>query len=99
MFAHALCMRVLDFCPHTTVHHRREIQTCEAMIMSKRFGTIPQAVDYSARSRSRLYQLAAKHEGLFRKDGKSTIVDFAILDRILDSLPVARIKDAGIEAT
>ena len=60
-----------------------------------RFGTIPQAVDYSARSRSRLYQLAAKHEGLFRKDGKSTIVDFAILDRILDGLPVAKIKDVA----
>jgi hypothetical protein len=60
-----------------------------------RFGTIPRAVDYSGRSRSRLYQLAAKHEELFRKDGKSTLVDFAVLDRILDELPVAKIKDAG----
>jgi hypothetical protein len=60
----------------------------------RRFGTIPSAVDYSGRSRSRLYQLAARHEGLFRKDGKSTIVDFAILDQILDGLPVAKIKDA-----
>jgi hypothetical protein len=60
---------------------------------SPRFGTIPRAVDYSGRSRSRLYQLAAKHAGLFRKDGKSTLVDFAILDRILDGLPVAKIKD------
>jgi hypothetical protein len=59
-----------------------------------RFGTIPRAVDYSGRSRSRLYQLAAKHAGLFRKDGKSTLVDFAILDQILDELPVAKIKDA-----
>jgi hypothetical protein len=58
-----------------------------------RFGTILRAVDYSGRSRSRLYQLAAKHEGLFRKDGKSTIVDFAILDRILDGLPTAKIKE------
>jgi hypothetical protein len=57
-----------------------------------RFGTIPRAVDYSGRSRSRLYQYAAKHEGLFRKDGKSTLVDFAILDRILDTLPAAQIK-------
>jgi hypothetical protein len=61
----------------------------------RRFGTIPCAVDYSGRSRSRLYQLAAIHEGLFRKDGKSTLVDFAILDQILDGLPVARIKDAN----
>ena len=58
-----------------------------------RFGTIPRACDYSGRSRSRLYQLAAKHEGLFRKDGKSTLVDFAVLDQILDKLPVAKISD------
>jgi hypothetical protein len=57
-----------------------------------RFGTIPNAVVYSARSRSRLYQYAAKHEGLFRKDGKSVIVDYDILDRILDALPIAKIK-------
>jgi hypothetical protein len=64
-----------------------------------RLGTIARATDYSGRSRSRLYQLAAKHEGLFRKDGASTLVDFGVLDKILDSLPVARIKDTGIEAT
>jgi hypothetical protein len=58
-----------------------------------RFGTIPSACAYSGRSRSRLYQYAARYEGLFRKDGKSTLVDFAILDRILDGLPVAKIKD------
>lgn len=58
-----------------------------------RFGTIPRASDYSGRSRSRLYQLAAKHEGLFRKDGKSTLVDFAVLDQILNGLPIAKIND------
>jgi hypothetical protein len=63
--------------------------------LGRRFGTIPSACDYSGRSRSRLYQLAAKHEGLFRKDGKSTLVDFVILDAILDELPVAKIKDAA----
>jgi hypothetical protein len=57
-----------------------------------RFGSIPRAIDYSGRSRSRLYQLAAKHEDLFRKDGGSTLVDFAVLDRILDGLPLAKIK-------
>jgi hypothetical protein len=60
-----------------------------------RFGTIARATDYSGRSRSRLYQLAAKYEGLFKKDGASTLVDFTILDQILDELPVAKIKDAG----
>jgi hypothetical protein len=59
-----------------------------------RFGKLPHAIKYSGRSRARLYQLAAKHKGLFRKDGKSTLVDFAILDQILDGLPVAKIKDA-----
>jgi hypothetical protein len=59
---------------------------------SRRFGTIADAVDYSGRSRSRLYQLAPKYPGLFRKDGASTIVDFSILDAILDDLPVAKIK-------
>jgi hypothetical protein len=66
------------------------------MVMSipaKRFGSIPAAVDYSGRSRSRLYQLAPRYPGLFRKDGKSTIVDFSILDAILDDLPIAKIKD------
>jgi hypothetical protein len=58
-----------------------------------RFGSIWRAVDYSGRSRARLYQLAANHEGLFRKDGRSTIVDFSVLDQILDKLPVAKIKD------
>jgi hypothetical protein len=64
-----------------------------------RFGSIARAVDYSGRSRSRLYQLAPKHPGLFKKDGASTLVDFDILDQILDNLPAAKIKDAGIEAT
>jgi hypothetical protein len=57
-----------------------------------RFGNISRAVDYSARSRATLYIWAAKHPGLFRKSGRSTIVDFAILDGILDTLPVAQIK-------
>jgi hypothetical protein len=58
-----------------------------------RVGTIPTACSYSGRSRSRLYQWAAKHPDLFVKDGKSTLVVFAVLDRILDGLPVAKIKD------
>ena len=56
-----------------------------------RFGRLPKAVAYSGRSRTRLYELAAQYPGLFRKDGDSTIVDFDVLDGILDSLPVAKI--------
>jgi len=57
-----------------------------------KYGKIPTAEQYSGRSRRRLYQLAAQHKGLFRKDGASTIVDFDVLDSILDNLPVADIK-------
>jgi hypothetical protein len=59
-----------------------------------RFGTIPSACAYSGRSRSRLYQLAGLHPELFVKDGKSTLVVFAVLDKILDELPAAKIKGA-----
>jgi hypothetical protein len=58
-------------------------------------GKIPAAVSYSGRSRSRLYEWAGEREGLFRKDGNSTLVDFDILDDILDGLPAAEIKPAG----
>ena len=57
-----------------------------------RFGSIPRAIEHSGRSRSRLYQLAGQYPGLFRKDGKSTLVDFAVLDRILDGFPMAKVK-------
>ena len=57
-----------------------------------RLGKIPAATAYSGRSRTRLYQWAEQHEGLFKKDGASTLVDFDILDEILDQLPVAVIN-------
>jgi hypothetical protein len=53
-----------------------------------RFGRIPAAMRYSGRGRTRLYEWANEYPGLFRKDGASTIVDFDVLDRILDGLPV-----------
>jgi hypothetical protein len=57
-----------------------------------RFGKVPTAVRYSAVSRSVLYELAAVYPGLFRKNGAATLVDFDVLDRILDALPVAEIR-------
>jgi hypothetical protein len=57
-----------------------------------RYGKIPAAQRYSGRSRSRLYQLAAAHPGLFVKDGRTTLVDFDKLDGILASFPPAEIK-------
>jgi hypothetical protein len=50
---------------------------------------IPAAVEYSGLSRSRLYQLARQHHGLFRKNGAATVVDVIVLDKVIDGLPVA----------
>jgi hypothetical protein len=57
-----------------------------------RFGKIPAAVTYSSICRSRLYEIAAMTPGLFKKAGASTIVDFDVLDRVLDQLPNADLK-------
>jgi hypothetical protein len=46
-----------------------------------------------------LYGLAAKHPGLFRKDGVSTLVDFDMLDGIMDDFPIAIIKAPKQRAT
>jgi hypothetical protein len=58
----------------------------------RRFGKLPAATEYSALSRATLYELAPKYPGLFKKNGGATIVDFTILDEILDGLPIAEIK-------
>jgi hypothetical protein len=60
----------------------------------RRFGKLPAAIEYSALGRARLYELAPKYPGLFRKNGPATIVSFDVLDTILDELPVAKIKPA-----
>lgn len=57
-----------------------------------RFGKLAAATAYSGRSRSRLYEWAAEYPGLIRKDGASTLIDFSLLDEILDRLPLAEIK-------
>ena len=63
-----------------------------------RFGKLPTAVAYSGRSRTRLYEWAEKYKGLFKKDGASTLVDFDILDEILDQLPDAVINVSAAAA-
>jgi hypothetical protein len=60
--------------------------------LPRRYGPVKHAIARSGRSRSTLYLWAAQHPGLFRKDGKSTIVDLNMLDAISDSLPIAQIK-------
>jgi hypothetical protein len=60
-------------------------------LVRPRFGRIKDATKYCALSRNTLYGLASKHEGLFKKRGASTLVDFGVLDQILDALPAAQI--------
>jgi hypothetical protein len=57
-----------------------------------RSGRIKHALAHFGLSRTRLYEYAAEHAGLFKKDGRSVIVDFDILDRIITDLPPAKIK-------
>jgi hypothetical protein len=57
-----------------------------------RFGKIPFAESYSGISRARLYHWAAAHPGLFIKNGRATLCDLSVLDRLLDALPPAEIK-------
>jgi hypothetical protein len=59
----------------------------ESTKAGKRWGRIPEAMDRSGLGRSSLYKLAAIHPGLFRKQGAATLVDFKILDDILEAAP------------
>jgi hypothetical protein len=64
-----------------------------------RAGKISTAIEYSGISRSRLYELAHKHPGLFRKNGNATIVDFNVLDRVIDDLRLAELKASANSPT
>ena len=57
-----------------------------------RFGRVNEALSYAAVSRSRLYEWGRKQPKLFRKNGSASLIDFDVLDRILDDLPVADLK-------
>jgi hypothetical protein len=66
--------------------------TTEAVARPRpRFGKILDAMTYSGIGRSKLYELAGEHRGLFRKSGEATLVDYNLLDTLLDALPVAEI--------
>ena len=59
-----------------------------------RFGRIPAALSYGGISRSRLYEWTQERPGLVRKNGRASLIDFDILDEILDGLPIATSADA-----
>jgi hypothetical protein len=61
------------------------------MINPSRFGRIPTAIETRGVKRTKLYGMAARHRGLFRKDGSVTMVDLHFLDEILEALPAAEI--------
>jgi hypothetical protein len=52
-----------------------------------RMGTIKAASGYSGVSRSSMYDKAKERPDLFKKWGARTLVDFDVLDEILDALP------------
>jgi hypothetical protein len=64
----------------------------DAVKTGPRGGRIPAAVARYGISRSGLYGYAAIYPGLFKKNGKATIVDYVIGDQIFDNLPIAEIK-------
>ena len=55
---------------------------------TKAYGTMPQAVDYTGLSRSRIYEALKRGELSARKAGKRTLISFADLDAYLANLPI-----------
>ncbi|MGC5198343.1 hypothetical protein [Aphanothece microscopica] len=56
--------------------------------------TIPAACEWSGLSRSGLYRFAGEGRLIFRKAGRTTIVDGASLAALVESLPAAQISPA-----
>jgi hypothetical protein len=57
---------------------------------------INQAVNYSGLSRSSLYRLNSEGRLVFRKAGKSVLVDFKSLKTLIDTLPEVTIPIAPV---
>jgi hypothetical protein len=61
-------------------------------VQRPRLGTIEDAENYSGIKRTKLYEQAARHAGLFVKWDAATRVNYDVLDEIIDALPDAQIK-------
>lgn len=55
--------------------------------MTKAYGTLPEAVQYSGMSRSALYVALKRGDLSARKAGRRTLIAFADLEAYLASLP------------
>jgi hypothetical protein len=55
-----------------------------------RFGSINAAVATYSIGRSSIYELAREHHDLFVKFRTKTLVDYGVMDRIVDALPRGR---------
>jgi len=55
--------------------------------MTKAYGTMPEAVEYSGLSRSALYVALKRGDLVARKAGRRTLISFADLEAYLASLP------------
>jgi len=58
--------------------------------MMKAYGTMPEAVEYSGLSRSRLYEALKAGELSAKKAGRRTLIPFAELESFLANLPTYR---------
>lgn len=58
--------------------------------MTKAYGTVPEAVQYSGMSRSALYEALKRGDLPARKAGRRTLISFADLEAYLASLPTYR---------
>jgi hypothetical protein len=64
----------------------------KAPVQRPRLGTIEAPEKYAGIGRTKLYEEAARHSGLFVKWDAATRVNFDLLDEIIDALPDAQIK-------
>jgi len=55
--------------------------------MTKAYGTIPEAVQYSGMSRSALYEALKRRDLTAKKAGRRTLIAFADLEAYLANLP------------
>jgi hypothetical protein len=65
--------------------------SCTTQTEARAGFTIPGAVTWSGLSRSALYRYAAEGRLIFRKAGRTTIVDGASLAGLIANLPTAQI--------